>query len=128
MLHRGPYAVVEDRTEVTDQAVPRWQAALGINRDFTFRDKVFYLGMGGWSLFWCILFFVVLLYHAKFGLSAAAWASFWHFFIWMVVALASFTAIWFTCGGLIDLRQMFQRLKTLTRDPHDDGEFMDEQE
>ena len=92
------------------------------------QEELIYLGIGGWSALWCIIFFAVLLYNFKYGISAEAWAPFWHFFIWMVVIIASLTAIWFTAGGLIDLKKMFRRLKTMKRDHFDDGELLDEKQ
>ena len=34
---------------------------------------------------------------------------------------AAVVLVWFTCGGLVDLRRMFRRLRELERDADDDG-------
>jgi solute:Na+ symporter, SSS family len=126
MLHRGEYARADDATIVTDRKVRGWQAALGINRDFTRLDKVVYLIVSYWSFLWGIIFCAVLLYRSAFSISAQAWAGFWHFYVWMAIVLCTVTTVWLSIGGLMDLKKMFHRLRTMVRDHRDDGEIVAE--
>jgi len=121
MLHRGKYAIADDSTQVTDKPVRGWQALFGMNKDFTPADKIIYSSITCWTILSGIVFFAVLFYKGIFGISAEAWTSFWHFYVWMVLFLAAGTTIWFTWGGLIDLRKMMHRLVTMKRDEKDDG-------
>jgi len=121
MLHHGKYAIADDSTQVTDKPVRGWQALFGMNKDFTPGDKVVYSAITCWTIFSGTVFFAVLFYKGIFGISAEAWTGFWHFYIWMVLFLAAGTTIWFTWGGLIDLRKMLHRLATMKRDEKDNG-------
>ena len=121
MLHRGEYAVADDATVVTDQAVPTWQRYLGVGKDFTLKDKFFYLAITGWTILWGLIFIVVTFYNMIFDVTTASWAKFWHFYIWLTLIVGVITTVWFTWGGLIDLAKMFRRLETMNRDDSDDG-------
>lgn len=121
MLHRGEYAVVDDATVVTDQTIPAWQRIFGIGKEFTVKDKFFYLGIAGWTLLWGVLFVVVTIYNMIVEVSIVSWAKFWHFYVWLIVITGIVTTIWFTWSGMIDLIKMFRRLATMIRDDNDDG-------
>ena len=45
----------------------------------------------------------------------------------MILIVVCSTTIWFSIGGIIDLRKMFQRLTTINRDASDDGEIRGKQ-
>jgi solute:Na+ symporter, SSS family len=121
LLHHGKYAIADDSTEVTDKPVRGWQAVFGMNKDFTFADKIIYSAITVWTVASAAAFFIVLAYKAMFGISKETWTSFWHFYVWMVLVLTVGTTIWFTFGGLIDLKKMFERLETMKHDKGDDG-------
>jgi SSS family solute:Na+ symporter len=126
MLHRGQYAIAEDETKVTDQPVRGWQTIFGMNKDFTFSDKIVYCALGGWFVIPSVIFFVLLLFKTVFGISVQGWARLWHIYVWMILGVTAVTTIWFTIGGLIDLKKMFKRLSTMARDYQDDGEIVNE--
>jgi hypothetical protein len=54
-------------------------------------------------------------------MSQDAWAKFWQVWIWMQVGIGVPATVWFTIGGVQDLRELFQSLRTLERDVRDDG-------
>jgi SSS family solute:Na+ symporter len=60
-----------------------------------------------------------------FDVPVKLWAKFWYFFVWMILVLSIVTAIWFTIGGIRDLKRMFHRLQTKVRDELDDGSVKD---
>ena len=51
----------------------------------------------------------------------STWGKFWHFYVWLSVVLGVITTIWFTIGGLVDLKALFRRLGKMDRDESDDG-------
>jgi solute:Na+ symporter, SSS family len=126
MLHHGKYAIADDATNVTETPARGWLALFGMNKDFTVGDRIIYGAITSWTVISAIAFFVVLAYKLIFGISVAAWISFWHFYVWMILFLAIGTTIWFTWGGVIDLKKMFQRLSTLQRDENDNGSIRNE--
>jgi hypothetical protein len=52
----------------------------------------------------------------------------WHIYVWMILGITAVTTLWFTIGGLIDLKKMFKRLSMMARDYQDDGEIVNETE
>ena len=43
-----------------------------------------------------------------------------------IISVTGFiTAIWLTCGGIIDVKDMFRRLKSAVRNYEDDGMVID---
>ncbi len=51
----------------------------------------------------------------------SAWASFWRLYVYVELILAAFVVLWFTVGGLRDLKSMLGRLSSMERDDADDG-------
>jgi len=126
MLHRGEYAVAADDATVTDRPVRGWQVIFGMTKEFTRFDKIIYCFFGVWSIFWFIFFCAVCLYRAFFDIPVEIWSRYWLYSTWMNVGLSIVTTIWFTIGGIIDLKKMFHRLKTMKQDATDDGEIIEE--
>jgi hypothetical protein len=50
-----------------------------------------------------------------------SWLGFWHGFTWLIYGGSIAVTIWFTIGGLKDLRYLFKTLRTREADPDDDG-------
>lgn len=121
MLHRGEYAVIDDKTAVSEVPVSGLRAIFGMGKDFNFKDKVIYMFLTGWSVGWAIFFLVVTFYNLFYTVSDETWARYWHFYIWMSLVIGIVTTICLTVGGLVDMKKMFHRLGTLARDSHDDG-------
>ena len=121
LLHRGNYAVAVDATEVTDKKRRGLEALLHIGKDFDLRDKLIYLSITGWTIAWSLIFIVVSIYNVLFAVSVESWASFWHFYVWMILVVGVGTTIWLTAGGISDLKKLFDRLAERERDELDDG-------
>ena len=68
-----------------------------------------------------VIFAVVTICNLISNFQTELWSKFWHFFIWLILTVGIVTTIWFTVGGLFDLRKMFQRLGKIIRDDTDDG-------
>ncbi|MGQ9650535.1 MAG: sodium:solute symporter family protein [Phycisphaerae bacterium] len=121
MLHRGPYAVVEDVVQ-GDAAVSGIWKWLGVNKEFTRGDKAIYGASVIWVLAWGGIFIAGAVYH--FGIretTDTSWLGFWKILVWLALGLGVAVTVWFLIGGLRDLRDMFHLLGTKVRDESDDG-------
>jgi SSS family solute:Na+ symporter len=127
MLHRGKYERPEDRAarrEAPGSPLRNWKRTLlGFDESFTTADKwlsssVFIYSMGLFGVWLAVVLWNLLI--ARF--SDDAWAHyFWYTRIGLALVVGAVTSVWFTLGGLRDLRRMFKRLATLERNPLDDG-------
>jgi hypothetical protein len=50
-----------------------------------------------------------------------AWMTFWKTYVWIYLVVSVIVVIWFSTGGLIDLKKMIGALTTMTRDHSDTG-------
>jgi len=124
ILHRGKYAVAADgpkpqslRQRLTIQSILRF------DENFTFGDKVISGGIFWWSMGIMLVNIVIAIWSLwVHGLSTNWWANYW---LWLAIiapfVISAVTMVWFTIGGLIDLRAFFHALKTMKRDARDDG-------
>ena len=120
MLHRGRYAIEEDQTHV---GIPtKWHERIfGITREFNRFDRWTAYLIVGWFLALLGLFVVGTLYAWRARPSETAWAGFWQVYLYVLFGMAVVTTVWFTVGGLVDIRNLFRALKTQERDFSDDG-------
>jgi SSS family solute:Na+ symporter len=131
MLHRGAYAAVA--TKVGDKApAPRgvagWGRYIGIDEDFSFADKCITWTMAGWSFFWLF----VLMAGSAWNLVAPwplwVWSGFWEVVgLGLPVLAAVITGVWFTWGGIRDMRRLFRRLRAQKVNHLDDGTVVNHQ-
>ena len=122
MLHRGIYSVDPHEHEVKSTVKNRWQEMLGMGSEFSTGDKILAILYAVWTLAQVAVFVVVTIMH--FGFNAVPdqfWTVFWPTFIWIQVAISVPATIWFTVGGIKDIRELFAALKTATRNHDDDG-------
>jgi len=127
MLNRGKYAEERDDIFFASEPVKGWQTLFGMSNSFTGTDKFLYMFITLWSVLWAVLFVVGTFGARIFELDEGLWAKFWHFYVWMGIALGAVTTIWLTVGGIADLRNLFRRLSTMTRDNTDDGEIVEDE-
>lgn len=128
MLHRGKYAIEEEHRNVTQKS----DGTVGLNalkmgKDATRSDKVIYILFLIYSLGWFTAFIIFTVYNLIWEVSTEAWASFWHFFVWLNVVLATITTVWYIVGGIVDLKYMFKVLRSAKRNELDDGMVVDHQ-
>ncbi len=134
MLHRGAYAVDSDRPHSPEAAHPAaasnaprkkrfsLQAILDFDENFTRGDKWIAGLLFAWSMFW---FFVVMVGTA--WNLIAPWPTVWWTNYWFIYSVAlpmlfgAITSVWFTWGGVTDLRLLFKRLSEERVDAYDDG-------
>ncbi len=120
MLHRGPWAVAEDHDQ-TLRAVSVWQRFIGINKDFDIFDRILAVALVVWNLFWIVWFLSVTLLNLVQPFGDGWWESYWKIHVFFYLGFNTVVALWFTIGGTIDIRRLFQALRTVERHDEDDG-------
>jgi SSS family solute:Na+ symporter len=123
LLHRGRYAVKTDLPETeSEPRPPLIIRIIGIGKEFTKWDKVIAVGLFAWTMAWVVVLIIGSAWNAFSPLSNDFWASYWHVVgIGIPVFLCLVTAIWFTYGGVRDIRQLFTGLRREQVDALDDG-------
>jgi len=124
MLHRGEYAVDENGDPAPVPARPPRtpRELLGIDEHFTKGDKILAAAMFFYVMGWFLVFVVVSIWNIIHIWSDERWSYYWYYTaILLPIALGTVTSIWFSIGCIRDLRRLFRRLKTLHRNPDDDG-------
>ena len=123
LLHRGRYAVKTDLPEAeSEPRPPLIIRIIGIGKEFTKWDKVIAVGLFAWTMIWVVVLIIGSAWNAFSPLSNEFWASYWHVVgIGIPVFLCLVTAIWFTYGGVRDIRQLFTGLRREQVDALDDG-------
>jgi SSS family solute:Na+ symporter len=120
LLHRGKYAVAGE-SSVSARDARSWLERLGIDREFTRGDRWVAYASVAWPLLWSALFLVVTLWNLTTDVSDSWWLRFWRIWTWTFTGGALVVTVWFTIGGLFDLRYLFRRLRSFVPDPNDDG-------
>jgi SSS family solute:Na+ symporter len=120
MLHRGQLALESDRAD-NKEKVSKWQKIFGINRDFSFGDKILAVFLVVWNAFWILLFATVTLINLATPLSIGWWESYWKIYVFFYLGFNAVIAIWFTFGGTKDIIGLLLALKTSKFDENDDG-------
>ena len=123
MLHRGAYALdAEKKFETKSKTRVTWGKLIGLDEHFTFGDKILAGGLFGWSMIWFGVFVVGSLWNFIAPWPIGVWSSFWFFVgIGIPVAFALITSVWFSWGGIRDMRLFFRRLKEERVDVLDNG-------
>lgn len=130
MLHRGKYAREEDRPEGAPAITQRsWlDRYLGIDKEFTRGDRILSYSVFYWTMFIFAIWLVATILNLIPSLrwTGAGWANYFRVTgIWMPLLVAVVTSVWFTWGGIRDLRRLFARLKIAARNEMDDGRVVD---
>ncbi len=124
MLHRGRYSIAEDGTPLPSVAKPPRTLAglLGIDAQFSFGDKLQSILLFSWTIFWFALVLIFTMWNLLSPWPMHWWAKYWQIAgIYIPLSIFLMTTVWFTWGGVRDLRRLFTRLKTARRDIDDDG-------
>lgn len=120
MLHRGIYAV-EDNQKKAGASVRGFNALIGITDEFTRRDRLLYVITMGWTFLWIIIFVLGTAYNFIFDVTVESWMRFWIYYTGITLVISVITVIWFTIGGIIDIRDMYGLLNKIKRNDLDDG-------
>ncbi|MEN8254308.1 MAG: sodium:panthothenate symporter [Verrucomicrobiota bacterium] len=125
LLHRGQYntdGVEEVRSAWTWRST--WGKLIGITPDYTRGDKIIAWGVFGYTFVYQFgfSFLMVVAWNAITPWPVAWWSSY-YFIIYLVVTpvIGIITSVWFTWGGIRDIRQLFKDLARRVDNPLDDG-------
>jgi len=126
LLHRGAYDTKGDHVKAEDASTSIWVKIFAITEEFSFTDRILAIALVVWNFGWLAVFVVATIYNYTVSqLTDDWWSGFWRFWIWMQIAIGIPATIWFTCGGIMDLKRVFHRLATIQRDDRDDGRVVD---
>ena len=120
LLNRGKYSIKEE-IKVVDEKVKPIFKLFGIGKEFTFEDKIIYLISYAWNIFFTLVFVVGTIYNLYNNLSDELWMVYWRYQVYINVVFSFIIIIWFTIGGLIDIKKMFRSLDSSERDHQDSG-------
>jgi len=126
MLHRGPYAIPGEH-KIAESAMTRrkfsFNRLIGITPEFTAGDKTISMSLFLYRIGWFVLVAVVTVWNlTAWKWPEHWWIGFWRVTgIWLPFVIAIVMVVWFTWGGLRDITELFQRLRTVRRDVLDDG-------
>jgi SSS family solute:Na+ symporter len=120
MLHRGIH-VVKDEYKVVDAAPVKGWKVLGMGREFTKFDRVIYIATYAWTLSWVAVFIIGTILNLTGTVRNEVWMGFWKVYVYVYLGVSIIVVLWFSTGGLIDLKKMVRALKTMARDHADDG-------
>ena len=123
MLHRGKYLIREEYTVVDAAPIKGWRV-LGMGREFTRSDKVIYVATYAWTASWVVVFVVGTVLNLTGGVDAASWMHFWKTYVMIYLVASIFVIVWFSVGGIINLKEMIRTLRVMKRDHADTGFVM----
>ena len=120
LLHRGEYSVEEEKGKVPDEPLKGWKM-FGFTKEFTRGDKIIYVATYGWTAAWTIVFIIGTIYNLTTDVSNEVWINFWRIYTWIYLVTAAIVTVWFTYGGIKNLKEMIHALRTNIRDHSDTG-------
>ncbi|MBN1513906.1 MAG: sodium:solute symporter [Phycisphaerae bacterium] len=89
--------------------------------DYRRGDRAVQYAFVTWIVLWLVVFVAGSIIALLIGVTDRTWLLFWRINLWLAFVLGVLTAIWFTVGGIYDLRDMFKTLRVAVRDDSDDG-------
>jgi SSS family solute:Na+ symporter len=127
LLHRGKWEVSGETEEGTVTQSRGWKM-LGITGEFGRRDRFLYLLTWGWNAAWVVVFLAGTIFFLTRRVESGQWAGydsvwlgFWETKIWIEVAVGAVVVVWFTYGGVRDVRRLLRDLSRMKVDEEDDG-------
>lgn len=135
MLHREEFPLDANGKSVLPKQKWTFARVIGVDKDFTRGDKWITGSLFVWSVGWFSVMLIGtgwnLLGHS--GLvswikpwSNSNWLSFWHVTaIGLPMLITVVTGLWFTWGGIHDIRALFRSLRTYKIDNSDNGTVKD---
>jgi len=125
MLHRGKYADDGKGLPVEQiNVVKFFKGLIGITHEYTRGDKILAWSVFVWSLIYGfgLCFIVPVVWNVFYKWPKEWWATyFWFTSIFMSCLVGIVSTVWFTIGGIVDLRRLFRDLATKKDDFLDNG-------
>ncbi|MBQ0105631.1 MAG: hypothetical protein KBT47_06310 [Armatimonadetes bacterium] len=136
LLHRGKYAINDEHSSVIhkDAKIGFWQKIVGITPEFSKSDRFWAYVFVYWAM-WGFAIFVVVsaieiirqyVLHLPF-ISNHIWfiVMFWGTLFNLAIAIPA--TVWFTIGGIHDIKALYRDLSVARRDDRDDGSIKEEE-
>jgi SSS family solute:Na+ symporter len=120
LLNRGEFTR-NDETKIINSRPERGWKMLGMGAEFTRFDKFIYVINYIWTFGWMFVFIIGTFYNLSHEVSDSAWMEFWRIYLIIHIIVSTISIVWFTIGGVKDIRVMLHRLKNQQRDDSDDG-------
>ncbi len=124
MLHRGRYDLKKEIQVVQEQPLRGWKV-LGMGKEFTRGDKFIYVMTYAWTFTWVMVFIIGTIINLTRDVGNGSWLSFWKIYVWAYLIASVIVVLWFSTGGIINLKDMIRQLKTMKRDHRDSGFVVD---
>lgn len=121
MLHRGKYSIEGERNVVKDEEALKGWKVMGTTKEFTRSDKGIVIATYTWTGLWTIVFIIGTIYNLTTNVKNETWITFWKIYTWIYLVTSVIVTIWFTLGGIKNLREMIHALRTMVRDHKDSG-------
>ena len=125
MLHRGKYSDDGKPVPKMDWSLRNvFSKIIGITPEYSFGDRLIAYGIFSYSFLYRFVgfFLVVALWNAISPWPKERW-SIYFLIVFLIVPgfIAAISSVWFTIGGIRDLRQLFRDLRTREIDVLDNG-------
>lgn len=122
ILHRGKYKVLSDEVVALD-VKSRWMQYVGITQEFSKSDRFLAFALIGWNGLHFVWFVVFSTINLLTKVPLSSWANWWHVHVMLYTVLSVPLTIWFTIGGITDIKALLVHLTKVGRDNTDDGQI-----
>tara|TARA_B100000212_G_scaffold209555_1_gene158243 strand:+ start:354 stop:2426 length:2073 start_codon:yes stop_codon:yes gene_type:complete len=120
LLNRGKYSIKKETKIINEEVKPIFKI-FGIGKEFTIEDKIIYLVSYVWNIFFTLVFIFGTIYNLYNDVSDESWMMYWKYQVYINIVFSFIIIIWFTIGGVIDIKKMFISLDSDKRDHGDSG-------
>ena len=120
LLNRGRYSIKGEMAVVNKEPELGWKI-FGMGAEFTKSDKLIYILNYVWTGMWTLIFIIGTVYNLSNPVSDSSWMKYWEYYIYINMAVSIIIIVWFTVGGISDLKHMISSLQSDHRDHGDDG-------
>jgi SSS family solute:Na+ symporter len=120
LLNRGRYSIKGEMAVVNKEPELGWKI-FGMGAEFTKSDKLIYILNYVWTGMWTLIFIFGTVYNLSNPVSDSSWMKYWEYYIYLNMAVSIIIIVWFTVGGISDLKHMISSLQSDHRDHGDDG-------
>lgn len=132
MLHRDApnpdHQKARDGQEATAHGLMNWRRLLGISPEYTRGDRILAYSVLAWTLLCFAEFLFAVIVNIFFiRWTNEGWFRWWKYItVGQGLVYGAITTIWFTWGGLRDLRRLFRHLQDRIIQPPADGDDNDD--
>ena len=120
LLNRGRYSIKGEMALVNERPDLGWKI-FGMGAEFTKSDKLIYILNYVWTGMWTLIFIIGTVYNLSNPVSDRSWMNYWEYYIYLNMVVSIIIIVWFTVGGISDLKHMISSLQSDHRDHGDDG-------